>query len=317
MIDEVEGMASTATFRSRFGSLVRAYQLIGYSPARDFRYIETNRTLRAMHPEIVAQVMAQIADVGGAVTEVESSGLLKVNQEFTLLDGHVRLSILKEQGALDARCIIADDDEAFTYNKRVNRLAVIQEHYMIVRAIDRGVSEEKLAAALSVDVLAIHRRRDLLNGINADVAELLKDKAVGIHAFQKLRKMKPIRQLEVAELMVSANNYSANYVKALLAMTKPADLQKPQEARKPTGLSPEQMERLEREMATANNDYKELEASYGDDLLLLVVAAGFLERILSRPAIEQFFSLGHQDLLEGLKGIVAAVSLDETSAVAA
>lgn len=236
---------------------------------------------------------------------------------FMLLDGHVRLSILKEQGALEARCLVADDDEAFTYNKRVNRLAVIQEHYMIVRAIDRGVSEEKLAAALSVDVHAIHRRRYLLNGINADVAELLKDKSVGIHAFQKLRKMKPIRQLEVAELMISANNYSANYVKVLLAMTKPVDLQKPQEARKPTGLSPEQMERLEREMATANNDYKELEASYGDDLLLLVVAAGFLERILSRPSIEQFFSLGHQDLLEGLKGIVAAVSLGESSAVAA
>jgi hypothetical protein len=32
--------------------------------------------------------------------------------------------------------------------------------------------------------------------------------------------MKPIRQLEVAELMVSANNYSANYAKALLATTK-------------------------------------------------------------------------------------------------
>jgi hypothetical protein len=33
--------------------------------------------------------------------------------------------------------LIADDDEAFTYNKRVNRLATIQEHYMIVKAIER------------------------------------------------------------------------------------------------------------------------------------------------------------------------------------
>ena len=33
-------------------------------------------------------------------------------------------------------CLIADDDEAFTYNKRVNRLATIQEHYMIVKAIE-------------------------------------------------------------------------------------------------------------------------------------------------------------------------------------
>jgi len=242
---------------------------------------------------------------------------IKGGGAYSLLDGHVRLSALKEQGATEARCIIADDDEAFTYNKRVNRLATIQEHYMIVRAIERGVSEEKLAKALNVDVDSIRQRRDLLNGINADVAELLKDKPVGIHAFQKLRKMKPIRQLEVAELMISANNYSSNYAKALLAMSKPSDLHRPQDFKKATGLSAEQMERLEREMATANNDYKEIEASYGDDLLLLVIAAGFFERILSSPAIEQFFASGHQEMLEGLRGIVAAVSLDETTAAAA
>ncbi|CAN5418032.1 hypothetical protein BH10PSE1_BH10PSE1_07760 [soil metagenome] len=43
----------------------------------------------------------------------------------------MRLSALREQGAEYANRLVADDDEAFTYNKRVNRLAVIQEHYMI------------------------------------------------------------------------------------------------------------------------------------------------------------------------------------------
>jgi hypothetical protein len=51
VIDEVEDMPSSSTFRHRFGSLVRAYQLVGYSPGRDFRYIETNRALRALHPD--------------------------------------------------------------------------------------------------------------------------------------------------------------------------------------------------------------------------------------------------------------------------
>ena len=41
------------------------------------------------------------------------------------------------------RCIFAHDDETFTYNKRINHLATIQEHFMIVRALARGVSEEK------------------------------------------------------------------------------------------------------------------------------------------------------------------------------
>ncbi|MFY8210618.1 MAG: plasmid partitioning protein RepB C-terminal domain-containing protein [Caulobacter sp.] len=239
------------------------------------------------------------------------------NGPYLLLDGHVRFCALRDQGSSEARCLVADDDEAFTYNRRVNRLATIQEHYMIVRALERGVSEEKLARALNVDVGAIRARRHLLNGITADVAEVLKDKPVGIHTFQKLRKMKPIRQLEVAELMVSANNYSANYAKALLATTKPGDLHRPDELRKATGLTTEQMARLEREMASVNHDYKELEASYGDDMLLLVIAAGFLERLLSRSEIERFLETRHAEILENFRAIVAASSLDQSPPLAA
>ena len=83
VIDEVEDMPSSSTFRNRFGSLVRAYQLIGYSPARDFRYIETNRALRAMHPGVVADVVATISGLGATVVRHETSDLLTINEEFT------------------------------------------------------------------------------------------------------------------------------------------------------------------------------------------------------------------------------------------
>lgn len=187
---------------------------------------------------------------------------------------------------------------------------------MIVRALDRGVSEEKLARALDVDVKVVRARRDLLAGISAEVAELLKDKPVGQGAFTKLRKMKPIRQLEVAELMVSANNYSANYAKALLATTKQADLLHPEDLKKATGLNAEQMARLEREMASVSHDYKELEASYGDEMLVLVVAAGFLERMISRAEIERFLFTRHPELLDQFRAIVSAASLDQAAAAA-
>ena len=229
---------------------------------------------------------------------------------FLVLDGHIRLEVLRALGADEAACVIADDDESFTYNKRINRLATIQEHCMIVRAIERGASEEKLARALNVDVKTIRQRRNLLAGISQDVADLLKEKPVGNNAFQKLRKMKSIRQLEVAELMLSANNYTSSYAKALLATSKPADLHKPDELKKSTGLSTEQMARLEREMAALNDDYKELELSYGDDMLVLVVASGFLERLLSKPEIERFLSMRHPEFSENFRSIVQATSLD-------
>jgi hypothetical protein len=151
----------------------------------------------------------------------------------------------------------------------------------------------------------------LLAGISGDVAELLKDKPLGHQSFQKLRKLKPIRQLEVAELMVSANNYTGSYVKALLATSKPADLLKPEDITKATGLSTEQMARLEREMASVTADYRELEASYGDDMLVLVVASGFLEKLLSKPEITRFLSQNHPEFLENFQSTIQVTSLQQ------
>src|SRR3984893_15131919 len=83
---------------------------------------------------------------------------------FMLVDGHLRHAALADLGTSEATCLIADGDEAVTYNKRGNRLATIQEHYMIVKAIERGVSEEKLAKALNVDIKRIKTKRTVSMG---------------------------------------------------------------------------------------------------------------------------------------------------------
>jgi DNA invertase Pin-like site-specific DNA recombinase len=64
IIDEAEGLPSSAAFSHRFGSLVSAYRLIGYDPGIDYSFIEVNRKLRRRHPEIVASVIRQIEEVG-------------------------------------------------------------------------------------------------------------------------------------------------------------------------------------------------------------------------------------------------------------
>lgn len=51
IIDEAEGAPSSSAYRSRFGSLLRAYELVGFAPDRDYRYLEINRKLRQLHPE--------------------------------------------------------------------------------------------------------------------------------------------------------------------------------------------------------------------------------------------------------------------------
>ena len=93
-------------------------------------------------------------------------------QRFLVVNGNLRLYLLRELGAQSARCTVALDDESYTYNKRVNALSPITEHFMILKAISNGVTEERIAEGLNIDVRAIRDRRNLLDGICAEVVEL-------------------------------------------------------------------------------------------------------------------------------------------------
>ncbi len=84
IIDETENMPSSGAYRHRFGSLIRAYHKIGYTPDRDYRYIEINRALREMHPDLVAKTIDRISALGGTVEVDPETGLLWINREFTV-----------------------------------------------------------------------------------------------------------------------------------------------------------------------------------------------------------------------------------------
>src|SRR5262249_33257964 len=151
-------------------------------------------------------------------------------------------------------CIIATEEEAYTYNKRVNALNTVQEHQMILKALKNGVSEERIAAVLNVNVREIRQKRDLLNGISPEAAELLKTRQVTVEAFRILKRMSAFRQIEAAEVMLAAHNYSVSFVRAILAATKPEDLVGPTTKKHVNGFEHEEMASMETEMTALQHD---------------------------------------------------------------
>src|SRR6202043_2215944 len=261
------------------------------------------------------RIVASIAEVG-IVEPLVVARRREGAGPYMLVDGHLRYAALSDLGNSEASCLIADDDEAFTYNKRGNRLATIQEHYMIVKAIERGVSEEKLAKALNVDIKRIKTKRTLLDGVCPEVAEMLKDKSVDTEVFALLRKMKPLREIEAVELMSAMNNFTARYAQALLAATRQEDLAQPDRPKKIGGLTAEQMARMEREMDGLQREFKSVSASYGDTVLNLVVAAGYLSSLIGNPRVSGYLESHHPEILTEFRAIVAATSLEESGASA-
>ena len=182
---------------------------------------------------------------------------------------------------------------------------------MIRRAVERGVSPERLAKALAVDVSQILKRMALLDGICAEAAELLKDRQFSPELVRALRKMKTTRQVECVELMTAANNLSVAYAEALLVATPASRLVDGKKPQKLTGVCPEQIAKMEREMGNLQGQYKLVEQTYGQDVLNLVLAKGYLARLLENESVERYLKAQQADLLAEFRVIVDTITLDQ------
>ena len=84
LIDQAPDMPSSSAYRNRFGSLARAYEMIGYRSDRDQERIALNKRLRALHPEIITRTEAAIAEIGGSVVRDPKTDLLRINDELVV-----------------------------------------------------------------------------------------------------------------------------------------------------------------------------------------------------------------------------------------
>lgn len=242
-----------------------------------------------------SQIKASVREIGMVEPLVVASSKADAGK-FIVLDGHLRLEVLKELGESEALCLVALEDEAYTYNNRINRLSIIQEHKMLLKALGRGVSEDRLAAVLDVNPDHIRRKRRLLDGICPEAAVLLEDKQISINSFDALRKMRPERQVEAAELMVAMNKFTISYARTLLAATPEAQLVPGKRRHKPKGVTEEQLALMQRESASLDREFRLIEESYAADHLDLVLVRGYLARMVSNPRISEYLQRHHPEI---------------------
>ena len=165
-----------------------------------------------------AQILRSVKAIGLVEAPVVSRDPSTLDR-FFLLDGLLRVEALKDLGIDQVECLIATDDETYTYNKRINRLVPVQEHKMVVNAIKRGVPEEQIAEALGLEVTSVRRRARMLDGICREAIQLLNSAPCPFRVFDILRQMTSIRQIEAAELMQGQQNFTAVFARALLVAT--------------------------------------------------------------------------------------------------
>jgi hypothetical protein len=160
LIDEIEEMPSSTLYRHRFGSLIRAYELIGYTPVRDYRYVETNRALRELHCRQYASIIDQLRENGARVKSNPASDLLTINEEFTT---SLVLARCRETAAGNYRWLIRlenslDPDVTIAARLKPENEEILD--YYLLPSMDALVDKLRLAPENGI-VLDVHRFENL------------------------------------------------------------------------------------------------------------------------------------------------------------
>ena len=124
-----------------------------------------------------------------------------------------------------------------------------------------------------------------------------------------MKRVTGVRQIEIADLMVSANNFTSGYAEALVLGTPKDQLANPAEPKKKEGLSAEEIARMEHEIEALKQDLKAVEESYGENVLNLTCARAYIKKLLENGRVVRFLSGNYSDIFPQFESIAATETL--------
>lgn len=254
------------------------------------------------------QILTSIAEIG----LIEPIMIfITEHGEHKILDGHLRIEALKDLEITHAHCLISPVEDTYSYNKRVNHLTILQEQRMLQKAVESGVSVEKLCAVLGLSQGIINTRLRISEGISKEALALLADKNVSQNVFDVLRKIKLHKQMDFVSTMVTLNNFTKKFALSMLHALPAEHL-----VRKPDN-PPEDKDmiktlaRLEKEMAALQVETQDIQNEFAENNLNLMVVRSYIAKLLSKNEIIHWLYDNKSEYLDVLKKVLGVKHLNE------
>lgn len=233
------------------------------------------------------------------------------NGEHKILDGHLRIEALKDLEITHAHCLISPVEDTYSYNKRVNHLTILQEQRMLQKAVESGVSVEKLCAVLGLSQGIINTRLRISEGISKEALALLADKNVSQNVFDVLKKIKLHKQMDFVSTMVTLNNFTKKFALSMLhALPAEYLVRKPENAPDNKDMI-KTLARLEKEMAALQVETQDIENEFAENNLNLMVARSYIVKLLSKNEIIHWLYDNKSEYLDVLKKVLGVKNLNE------
>ena len=225
------------------------------------------------------------------------------NGKYKILDGHVRFYALRELKQKYVYCIIANDNERYTFDAQINNLSTFQKAAMIAKAVKNRVSVKRIASALGISEKQILSDMNVTEGLDGKVVEILKTANVTSKSLRELKRVRNARQIQIAQMMKSSNNYSLTFVSSLVSASLPCDFHEGQRKTGKVRMDFSEIRTLEAASDSLEVRAKESLEKYHAQIFDLVTVIGFLRRLMEDDRINGYISRNFAGYYPELKKI--------------
>lgn len=233
----------------------------------------------------------------------------EIRDKYKLMNGHLRMYAMKELGICESVCIVAKENERYTFDAEVNYLNPLQRSRMIRKAVREGVSPKEIADTFGIEERKIKDIMNISADIDPAVMEILKKCNVSERTIKIISKVKPYRQIQIAQFMLDSNNFSSSLAKALYLSSPESDMIVKPRFNSKTKINAETISKLNTEVEVTSEQLKFAEEQYAINIHTFVTAIGFMKRILDNQNIDNYITRHFPSTYSVLKNIIKSESI--------
>jgi ParB family transcriptional regulator, chromosome partitioning protein len=234
-----------------------------------------------------------------AVGLIDPLIVFPLGEDYEILDGCLRYRILLELGVEVIPCLIAQEREAFTGNRMVNRLSQAQEMRMLRKSLET-LDEKTIADAFGMTRIKHRLNESLLKKLSPETIKAFEAGKISLECARELAHVKPGRQVEILKFMESSDDYSTLLAKGLVLKTPLSKRAEGNGVKTPWARADEKKQNLLKRLKEAEQQqdfYSGLYRQYTTNLLKLVI---FTRSLLASPPRE---SLPGKELSPATRGV--------------
>jgi len=253
------------------------------------------------------KILASIASIG----LIEPLAVLRENgaTTYVILDGYLRFTACQKLGVKSVPCIVYKENQAYSFNKNVNRLSPFQEIRMLRKSLET-IDEPTIARTFGVKSIRHRLGPGVIRYLHPDVVKAFESDMFRRACAIEFASVVPERQIEIFREMKKIGDYSAVFCRSMVLQTPAAKRNKRAIHRQGWAKDQTRKKDLVNRLkhAEAQHDfYSTLYRQYSADLLRVTF---YIRKLIANPKVEAHLKIHHQEILTRFSEIIADAPIE-------